>query len=109
MADTSSLASDLEDEIQEEPVPREPIVFKLAGHPKPDMRIQAFDAEFHCHSIILKLYSAFFRKFLDSPDKKNEAFSGFRYNWVTKVDSDETWSVVAAESLDVSPIHDSYQ
>lgn len=45
-----------------------PIVFSQPGL-KPDTRLTVFDQEFHVHSIILKLKSAFFRKFLDSPDK----------------------------------------
>ncbi|PMD38370.1 hypothetical protein L207DRAFT_585272 [Hyaloscypha variabilis F] len=47
--------------------------------------------EYHVHSILLKLYSEFFRKFLDSPDKitgERAAGSGFRYFWATEVDQD---------------------
>src|SRR6187402_2341564 len=47
---------------------KSPIVFHTPGL-KPDVRLMVFDEEFHVHSVLLKLHSAFFRKFLDSPDK----------------------------------------
>jgi len=42
------------------------------------------------------MYSAFFRTFLNSPEKKIPSVSstGFRYEWVTKVYHDGTWSLV---------------
>ncbi|KAH9215140.1 hypothetical protein DL95DRAFT_461401 [Leptodontidium sp. 2 PMI_412] len=45
-----------------------PIVFSTPGL-KPDTRLTVFEQEFQVHSLVLKLHSAFFRKFLDSPDK----------------------------------------
>jgi hypothetical protein len=52
--------------------PKSPIVFQSPGI-RPDVSLKVFDVEFHVHSILLKLHSAFFRKFLDSPDKTEEA------------------------------------
>lgn len=79
-----------------------PIVFQSPGI-QPDVRLKVFNTEFHVHSTILKLYSAFFRKFLDSPDKAQVtaepanlsistrmpiAPTRFKYEWVTKMDDD---------------------
>jgi hypothetical protein len=52
--------------------PPSPVVFQSPGL-QPDVRLTVFDKEFHVHSVLLKLHSAFFRKFLDSPDKAKEA------------------------------------
>ncbi|KAL3425287.1 hypothetical protein PVAG01_02078 [Phlyctema vagabunda] len=75
-------------------------VTKLAwpGSGDPDTRFIVFDKyEFHVHSIILKLHSAFFRRFLDSPDKIPAPNSAaFRYDWVSKIDGDGSWGLVAA-------------
>lgn len=86
--------------------PSHPIVFACVGQ-KPDIRLVVFDQEFHAHSTLLKLHSAFFRKFLDSTDKAvivNDATATtgdsvstapdtslngsatFKYKWTTKVD-----------------------
>jgi hypothetical protein len=48
--------------------PMAPIIFK-ASDLKHDMQLKVFDQEFHVHSTMLKLHSAYFRKFLDSPEK----------------------------------------
>ena len=106
-----------------------PIVFVTPGY-QPDVRLVVFDQEFHVHSILLKLHSAYFRKFLDSPDKApkvtNAVSAGatdgfgstaadssrssmkgpqgsFKYRWVTKIDGDDnpSWYLTAAKS-DVS-------
>lgn len=84
------------------PVAPPPIVFQSPGI-QPDVRLKVFNTEFHVHSTILKLYSAFFRKFLDSPDKAQVtaepanlsistrmpiAPTRFKYEWVTKMDDD---------------------
>ncbi|TVY18351.1 hypothetical protein LARI1_G004430 [Lachnellula arida] len=93
--------------------PPSPIVFQSPGL-QPDVRLVVFDQEFHVHSVVLKLYSAFFRKFLDSPDKATAAAgarhsstallesitpSKFKYEWVTKFD--ETVSGEDADTNDV--------
>ncbi|PQE31490.1 hypothetical protein CJF32_00008081 [Rutstroemia sp. NJR-2017a WRK4] len=64
------------------------IIFEQPGF-KVDARLTAFGQAFHVHSVILKLYSAWFRQFLDSPDKK-PAPSGalFAYDYVSVVDAD---------------------
>ncbi|TVY78171.1 hypothetical protein LSUE1_G004186 [Lachnellula suecica] len=72
-----------------------PIVYAL-----PDMSIQVFSQTFHVNSSILKVHSAYFRTFLDSPDKvsQSDPDSEFKYEWVTHVDSDgKNWSITAKE------------
>ncbi len=67
---------------------REPIVFESPGL-KPDVHITMCGQEFQVHSVILKLHSAFFRKFLDSPDKEAApASSPFKYDYVSVIDTD---------------------
>ncbi|KAI9047751.1 hypothetical protein LZ554_008461 [Drepanopeziza brunnea f. sp. 'monogermtubi'] len=63
-----------------------------------DVILRVFDTELHVHSIILKQQSAFFFKFLDSPDKASlPAPNGpYAYEWVTKIDDDgKSWSLAA--------------
>ncbi|KAE9371385.1 hypothetical protein N431DRAFT_545647 [Stipitochalara longipes BDJ] len=70
---------------------RKPIVFSSPGL-TPDVCLTVFDQEFHVHSIILKLPSNFFRKFLDSRDKEAApASSLFQYDYVSVLDADGTW------------------
>jgi hypothetical protein len=65
-----------------------PFIFVSPGL-KPDTRLKVFKQEFHVHSLILKLHSNFFRKFLDSPDKPNgPASPHFQYEYVSVVDDD---------------------
>lgn len=70
-------------------------VFSIPGH-TPDTRFMLFnETEIHVHSVILKLHSAFFRKFLDSPDKKPaEASAKFRYEWVSEIEEDGDWHMI---------------
>ncbi|KAH7319452.1 hypothetical protein BKA65DRAFT_556872 [Rhexocercosporidium sp. MPI-PUGE-AT-0058] len=99
-----------------EPKPKPPIIFNTLRY-ELDVRLQVFDQEFQLSSVPLKLYSAFFRKFLDSPDKATaiednaSALAGpdavsraraggphkFLYHWVTVVDGEksESWHLVA--------------
>ncbi|TVY39024.1 hypothetical protein LSUB1_G004581 [Lachnellula subtilissima] len=98
-----------------------PIIFTLPSL-NPDVRIQVFhDWEFHVHSVVLKLHSALFRKFLDSADKvhdnavepsvsgsivKQGSWGGakpasggcFRYEWVTQIDDDGNGWYLAEKS-----------
>ncbi|CAG8979713.1 hypothetical protein HYALB_00013403 [Hymenoscyphus albidus] len=90
-----------------------PITFQAPGL-QPDIRLKVFDDEFIAHSLMLKLYSAFFRKFLDSSDKQpnhdvqahdrsggmdSHVSNGtFKYEWVTEINDDGTWSLVAASN-----------
>jgi hypothetical protein len=74
------------------------VTFKQAGLETPDTCLKVFDQEFHVHSVVLKFYSAFFRKFLDSPDKAKSTSTttkGFKYYWVTKVEQGSDWHLVA--------------
>jgi hypothetical protein len=71
-----------------------PIIFKARGL-NADVRLRAFEIDFHVHSVILKIHSAFFFKFLDSADKTAALTNptpadGFKYEWVTKIDEDGT-------------------
>jgi hypothetical protein len=72
-----------------------PVVFALHDI-KPDVCLQALGQTFHVHSLVLKSQSMFFYKYLDSPDKHTTIYHGqFKYNWVTKVDEDGSWSLIA--------------
>jgi hypothetical protein len=81
-----------------------PIIFKARGL-NADVRLRAFDTEFRVHSVILKIHSAFFFKFLDSADKTaaladSTPVGGFKYEWVTNIDEDGSWSLVAKGNQD---------
>lgn len=79
-----------------------PLVFRLPDQQKPDFRFVVFDQEYHVHSMILKLYSNYFRKFLDSPDKSGNASSPsteFRYDYATAVDDDGAWALEPADRV----------
>ncbi|CAG8979715.1 hypothetical protein HYALB_00013405 [Hymenoscyphus albidus] len=55
----------------------------------PDMKIKVFEAEFHVHSAMIKLYSGYFRKFLDpsnKPPRPELPQGSFKYEWITVVD-----------------------
>jgi hypothetical protein len=57
-----------------------PIIFKQARLGAQDTYLTVFNQEFHVHSMLLKLHSAFFGKFLGSPDKVNATMpKGFKY------------------------------
>lgn len=66
----------------------------------PDTRLQVFETEFHVHSSVLKSYSAFFAKFMNSTEKDNHAhaFTDFQYEWATKVDEDGSWALQSSIS-----------
>lgn len=69
------------------------IIFKSPGL-QPDLRIKVFDSEFHVHSAVLRLRSAFFRRFLDSPDKiPAPAGAKFQYEYISVVDDDGAWGL----------------
>lgn len=76
-----------------------PIILQHPGFEN-DIRLNVFGQEYHAHPIILKLNSAYFRKFLDSADKvpavKRSLFS---YDYVTVVDADGEWSLEAVKSV----------
>ncbi|TGO39697.1 hypothetical protein BHYA_0049g00330 [Botrytis hyacinthi] len=88
---------------QEEYGPASPTVhpFHLPGH-KVDVKLSVFDGlQLHVHSVILKLHSAFFRRFLDPPgrDDKDENTGSFKYEWVTLYDDDGSWSLFDARNI----------
>lgn len=62
---------------------------------QPDARLQVFGVDFHVHSTMLRIHSAFFRKFLDSIDKQPPAPGAlFKYDYITKIEEDGTWVLV---------------
>ncbi|EKD18166.1 uncharacterized protein L3040_007660 [Drepanopeziza brunnea f. sp. 'multigermtubi'] len=81
-----------------------PIAFRASGM-QTDVRIRVFEREFHVHSVVLRLYSAFFRTFLDSADKEEtEAEKGsWRYDYVSVMDPDGGWGLEAAKKVPHSP------
>ncbi|TGO52161.1 hypothetical protein BOTNAR_0332g00010 [Botryotinia narcissicola] len=87
----------------EEYGPASPTVhtFHLPGH-KVDVKLSVFDGlQLHVHSVILKLHSAFFRRFLDPPgrDEKDENTGSFKYEWVTVYDDDGSWSLFDVRNI----------
>lgn len=77
---------------------RQVVKFFAAGL-KPDVRLKLFrTSEYHVHSVLLKIHSGFFRAFLDSPEKEFPASSKFAYGWVTELDDEGGWHLVAAQS-----------
>jgi hypothetical protein len=104
-------------------VSRPPVIFKAPGL-TPDVRFKVFDEyEFHVHSVVLKLGSAFFRKFFDPANKDGTTVfagapnsilgepgmptsalkSGFQYEWVSKIDDDGTdWHMISEAETNVS-------
>ncbi|KAM3086156.1 hypothetical protein ACMFMG_000292 [Clarireedia jacksonii] len=90
----------------EAPEPKPPIVFRLPTHP-PDVKLKIFDTlDFHVHSIILKMHSAFFRKFLDSPEKGSPLTGKWRYEWGTVIDDDGSWSLVDIRNIPADHAND---
>lgn len=78
---------------EEEGLRTPPVVFKSPGL-QPDVRLKVFDTDFHVHSVVLKLHSNYFRRFLDAPDKpEGPASPLFRYEYSTVVDEDGTWAL----------------
>jgi hypothetical protein len=87
----------------DEPAMPRTVVFAARGL-ESDVRLRVFNTDFYVHSTMLKLHSAFFFKFLDSPDKPPTGPVGprdFKYKWITKIDEDGSWSLVDARSVEV--------
>lgn len=79
-----------------------PKAFNAPGM-KTDVRIRVFEREFHVHSVVLRLYSAFFRTFLDSGDKGPVDGEGqFRYDYVSVLDPDGGWGLEVAKPVSCS-------
>ncbi|KAK0104413.1 hypothetical protein ONS95_004706 [Cadophora gregata] len=76
--------------------PNTPVIFNTTGGLEPDILINILGRDYHVHSTILKLHSAFFAAFLDFIDKdtarsgtaKNTKSSKFLYEWITRVGND---------------------
>ncbi|KAJ8065884.1 hypothetical protein OCU04_004985 [Sclerotinia nivalis] len=81
-----------------------PIILQHPGFEN-DIRLEVFGQEYHAHSILLKLHSAYFRKFLDSADKVSAVKTSlFRYDYVSVVDEDGEWGLEAVKSVCSVPI-----
>jgi hypothetical protein len=80
--------------------PSRPIVFLSPGL-KPDVFLTLFHQEFHVHSVILKLYSNYFRKFLNSPDGFTNIpeSTPFKHHYISEIDEDGTWALVPATNV----------
>jgi hypothetical protein len=74
------------------------IVFAASGL-KADVRIKVFEQEFHVHSVVLKLHSAFFRKFIDVEDRVSSYSEIFRYDYISCVDVDGGWGLEVATEV----------
>ncbi|KAF4637464.1 hypothetical protein G7Y89_g620 [Cudoniella acicularis] len=73
-----------------------PTVFTTPGT-RPDLRFKVFNREFHVHSVILRVNSAFFRKFLDPINLEDQkpASGLFTYEWYTKIEDDGSWCITS--------------
>jgi hypothetical protein len=75
-----------------------PIVFAASGL-KPDVRIKVFEQEFHVHSVVLRLHSAFFRKLIDVEDRVSSYSETFRYDYISCVDVGGGWGLEVATEV----------
>lgn len=82
------------------PSPGMPVAFRASGM-QADVRIRIFEREFHVHSIVLRLYSAFFRTSLDSADKGESGSErgSWRYDYVSVMDPDGGWGLEVAKKV----------
>ena len=79
-----------------------PIVFAASGF-KPDVRIKVFEREFHVHSIVLKLHSAFFRMLFESDDRVPPASEEtFQYDYISIPDVNGGWELEIATEVFLS-------
>jgi hypothetical protein len=75
--------------------PKKPIIFTSPGT-QPDVRLRVFDQDFLVYSGLLKINSAFFRKFLEPSGGKVPGSSEiYQYEWYTCIDESDTncWSL----------------
>jgi len=82
-------------------LPASPFTFTGRGF-VPDVQLNVFGTLFHVHSIILKLQSHYFFKYLDAPGSPAPVSPApvlgttFKYNWTTKVvDGGKDWMLVS--------------
>ncbi|KUJ24436.1 uncharacterized protein LY89DRAFT_713290 [Mollisia scopiformis] len=66
----------------------------------PDTYLDVLGVDLYVHSKTLKEKSKYFEAFLDSPDKatKPSTRAGYKYTWVSMIDEDGSWYLVAADS-----------
>lgn len=86
---------DLQKDIKVDPESNKPIIFTTPGT-QPDCRLRVFNQDFLVYSGLLKINSAFFRKFLDPSSGKSPASSEvYKYEWFTCVDDSDSncWSL----------------
>lgn len=75
------------------PGPFPDTIFTRHGQ-KPDTLLKVFDVEFHVNSMVLKMNTRFFYKFLDPANGlvvTPPASSPFKYEWYTKLDTEQEW------------------
>lgn len=73
-------------------LPPRPISFTCLGD-KADTSINVFGQEFQVHSRILKMHSAFFRRFMESTTPPQLDQPGIVYHYAAKVEPDGVWGV----------------
>jgi hypothetical protein len=81
--------------VKADPEPKKPIIFTSPGA-QPDVRLRVFDQDFLVCSGLLKIKSAFFRKFLEPSGGNLPATSEeYQYEWYTCVDESDSncWSL----------------
>ena len=86
---------DPQKDIKVDPESNKPIIFTTPGT-QPDCRLRVFNQDFLVYSGLLKINSAFFRKFLDPSSGKIPASSEvYKYEWFTCVDDSDSncWSL----------------
>jgi hypothetical protein len=83
------------------PGPMQDIVTFTIPDLPPDTKLEIYDRTFEVHSMVLRLHSGFFRKFLaykkGSSDESNSD-SGFRHHFVVKDDGD-VWGFQPVEHV----------
>ncbi|TAQ87698.1 hypothetical protein B7494_g3984 [Chlorociboria aeruginascens] len=75
--------------------PFAPVIFSLYKV-SPDVRITVFGKEFHVHSLVLRVHSEFFGRFLICQDQKQGTDNGnssFKYEYVAVDDGDGYWGL----------------
>jgi hypothetical protein len=76
-------------------IEKKPVIFTSPGT-QPDVRLRVFDQDFLVSSDLLKINSAFFRKFLEPSGGKVPGSSEiYQYEWYTCIDESDSncWSL----------------
>lgn len=66
---------------------------------KPDVFLNVLEEEYHVHSAILKLYSNYFRKTLNGPNKQKGSSTGFKYRCTSVVAENRAWELESAAKV----------